>query len=1168
MKFSLILTTILLAANLSYAGQNSHYQIVKQRLSLESSNIPTYIEYSNEQRPAPAELKSLFQKYWKGVEGFDFIEIGQEVDQLGFTHIRYEQTYNGVPIELAEWIVHIKNNEIYSMNGKLVDQIPGSIQNSISKKAAFSAAKRYVGAKKYKWEIPSEENHLKFETGNPFATYYPAPEMKYIGKSMDLNPGGLHLTYKFNIYAQEPLSRQEIYVDASSGDVVFVNNLIHTANTTGTAQTAYSGTQTIKVDSVASNSFRLRQTINGNGVNTFNMLRGMVYTNSVDFTDADNNWNNVNALRDQYATDAHWGAESTHEYFLVKFGRNSINNNGFVLNSYLHYSVNFNNAFWDGQRMTYGDGSGSFTPLVSLDIASHEITHGLTTFTANLIYANESGALNESFSDIFGAAVEFFARPNRANWLLGEDIGGAFRSLSNPRQYGDPDTYDGTNWRQTIGCIPTQNNDQCGVHSNSGVQNKWFYLLSVGGSGTNTAPTPQTYSVAGLGMDTAAAIAFRNLTVYLTQSSNFVDARFYSIQSAIDLYGACSPQHISVVNAWHAVGVGAAYTFGVAADFTANVTQACSPVLTTTFTNTSNNATNFTWNFGDGLFSSVREPSHNYITYGQFDVSLIADGGACGIDTILKTAYIDVDSAIACIVILNNNRNSVEIECAGKILDSGGNSDYGPNETGVITISPSNAASVTLTFPFFDIESGSAGTLCDFDVLRVFDGPSINSPLMGEYCNNNIPGSITSTRGSITIQFQSDGSVEEAGFILDWQCNYPSTSPSTDFTISETATCDGEIILGDISTQLPTSWTWDFGDGNTSNQQNPTHYYTINGTYSVKLVASNAFGVDSTTKANVVTVTRPIGPTVSDDSICIGQSAMFSASASGVINWYAAEFGGNSIATGNTYSIPNVTSYTQVWAENLFTAPVQTVGPIDNTIGGGANFNNYQYLIFDVLDKIELVSVRVYAANSGNRTIELRDANGTVLQSVSRFVPAGAFRVNLNFQIDPGTDYQLGIPVGTQPNLYRNNSGTSYPYTIVNKVSIKRSSAGTNPVGFYYFFYNWRVKSPDCSSARVPVNAIVDTTCNITGVTELNAAAKKIQVYPNPAQNRFTIEADNESIEQIRVLDLSGKLVCTGLNSNMESKLFVNSGNWDTGVYFIQIYTEREIFHQKVVVSR
>ena len=1168
MKFSLTFTAILLAANLVFAGQNSQYQITKQRLSLESSNIPTYIEYSSEKRPAPAELKGLFQNYWKGVKGFDFVEIGQEVDQLGFTHIRYEQTYNGVPIEFAEWIVHIKNNEIYSMNGKLVDRIPGSTQNSISKKAAFSAAKRYVGAKKYKWEIPAEEKHLKLETGNPFSTYYPAPEIKYIGKSMDLNPGDLRLTYKFNVYAQEPLSRQEIYVDASTGDVVFVNNLIHTANTTGTAQTAYSGTQTIKVDSLASNSFRLRQTINGNGVNTFNMLRGTSYANSVDFTDADNNWNNVNALRDQYATDAHWGAENTHEYFLVKFGRNSINNNGFTLNSYLHYSVNFNNAFWDGQRMTYGDGSGTFTPLVSLDIASHEITHGLTTFTANLIYANESGALNESFSDIFGAAVEFFARPNRANWLLGEDIGGAFRSLSNPRQYGDPDTYDGTNWRPTIGCIPTANNDRCGVHSNSGVQNKWFYLLTVGGSGTNTAPTQQTYSVAGLGIDTAAAIAFRNLTVYLTQSSNFADARFYSIQSAIDLYGACSPQHISVVNAWHAVGVGAAYTPGVSSDFTASVTQACSPVLSTTFTNSSNNATNFTWNFGDGSFSTAREPSHNYITYGQFDVSLIADGGACGTDTILKTAYIDVDSANACVIILNNNRNSTETECSGKIFDSGGNSDYGPNETGTITISPTNAASVTLTFPFFDIESGSSGTLCDYDVLRVFDGPSINAPLLGEYCNNNLPPSITSTRGSITIQFESDGAVEEAGFEIDWSCNYPSTSPTTDFTISETATCDGEIVFADISTQLPTNWSWDFGDGNTSNQQNPTHYYTTNGTYSVKLVASNAFGTDSTTKSNIVTVTRPAGPNVANDSICVGQSATFSASASGAVNWYADEFGGSSIATGNTYSIPNVTTNTQVWAENSIIAPIQTVGPATNTIGGGANFTGNQHLIFDVLDRIELVSVRVYAANSGNRTIELRDANGTVLQSVSRFVPSGAFRVNLNFQIDPGTDYQLGIPQGIQPNLYRNNSGTNYPYTIANKVSIKRSSAGSNPVGFYYFFYNWRVKSPDCSSPRVPVNAIVDTTCNITAVKEMVEELNDFQIYPNPAKNRFTIEAGTESIEQIRVLDLSGKLVYNGLNSNMESKLFVNSANWESGVYFIQIYTESEIFHQKVVVTR
>ena len=1168
MKFSLTTTAILLAANLAFASQDSHYSIVQERHSLETSNIPTYLEYSNEKRPQLSELKEQFQNYWKGVDGFDFVEIGQEVDQMGFIHFRYEQTYQGVPIEFAEWIVHTKNNEIYSMNGKLVDQIPGSIQNILSKKAAFSAAKKFVGAKQYKWEIPAEEKHLKSETGNPFATYYPAAEMKYVGGNTILNSGDLKLTYKYNIYAQEPLSRQEVYVDAASGDVVFVNNLIHTANTSGTAQTAYSGTQTIKVDSLAPGSFRLRQTVNGAGVNTYDLLTGTSYANAVDFTDADNNWNNVNTLRDEYATDAHWGAENTHEYFQVKFGRNSINNAGFALNSYLHYSVNYNNAFWDGQRMTYGDGSGASTPLVALDIASHEITHGLTTFTANLIYANESGALNESFSDIFGAAVEFFARPNRANWLLGEDIGGAFRSLSNPRQYGDPDTYDGTNWRQTIGCAPTQQNDQCGVHSNSGVQNKWFYLLTVGGSGTNNAPTPQAYNVVGLGMDTAAAIAFRNLTVYLTQSSNFSDARFYSIQSAIDLYGACSPQHISVTNAWHAVGVGSSYTPGVNSNFVADLTQSCAPGLRTSFTNNSNNATNFTWNFGDGTFSTVRNPSHTYNSFGQYDVSLIANGGACGIDTILKAAFIDIDSTLACVVILDDGRNSVETECSGKIYDSGGASgNYSANENGVVTISPPNAASVTLTFPFFDIESGTGGTLCDYDVLRIFDGPTSSSALLGEYCNNNLPTSITSTRGDITIEFESDGGLEEAGFEIDWQCNYPTSPPSTDFLVSELTTCNGEIIFTDISTQLPTSRRWDFGDGNGSTLENPVHNYTTNGIYSVKLVSTNAFGSDSLTKTNVVSVTRPNGPNTGNDTVCAGLTATLTASASGAVNWYSNEFGGNSIATGNSYSLPNLTANTQVWSQNLIAGAIQTVGPVANTIGGGANFNNFQYLIFDVLDKMELVSVLVYSGLAANRTIELRDANGVVLQSLSRFIPAGPFRVNLNFTIDSGTDYQLGVAAGTQPNLYRNNTGVSYPYTIANMLSIKSSSAGTNPGGFYYFFYNWRVKSPDCVSPRTPVSAIIDSNCSVTSVNEIASNQADIKIFPNPSDRSFTLETTNHKVSVLEVLDLSGKLIYAVEKNDFESKILINSSNWESGVYFIRISSDQGTKYKKVIVT-
>ena len=181
-----------------------------------------------------------------------------------------------------------------------------------------------------------------------------------------------------------------------------------------------------------------------------------------------------------------------------------------------------------------------------------DFTHGLTSNTANLIYSAESGALNESFSDIFGTCVENYATPADWDWLIGEDLSSSpFRSMSDPNSHGDPDTYFGTNWASLTG------GDSGGVHTNSGVQNFWFYLLSEGGSGVND--NSDAYNVTGLGISTAAKIAFRSLTLYLIESSEFADARFYSIQAATDLYGACSPEVESTTNAWYAVGVGDPY---------------------------------------------------------------------------------------------------------------------------------------------------------------------------------------------------------------------------------------------------------------------------------------------------------------------------------------------------------------------------------------------------------------------------------------------------------------------------------------------------------------------------------------------------------------------------------------------------------------------------------
>ena len=199
---------------------------------------------------------------------------------------------------------------------------------------------------------------------------------------------------------------------------------------------------------------------------------------------------------------------------------------------------------WNGIAMRYGDGSGN--PLISIDVVGHELAHGVTGYSAGLIYANESGALNESFSDIFGTAVEFHAMSDSADWAIGK-LDFHLRQMDDPNSFNDPHTYFGSFWY-------TGTADNGGVHINSGVQNYWFYLLSEGGSGTNDLGN--NYQVDSFGIDNAAEIAYRNLVYYLTPSSDYYDARRGSISAAEDLYGSCSYETNLIAKAWHAVGVG------------------------------------------------------------------------------------------------------------------------------------------------------------------------------------------------------------------------------------------------------------------------------------------------------------------------------------------------------------------------------------------------------------------------------------------------------------------------------------------------------------------------------------------------------------------------------------------------------------------------------------
>ncbi len=905
---------------------------------------------------------------------------------------------------------------------------------------------------------------LKRQTDQLGASYYPLGELVYLPTIPNGNV--YKMAYKFNVYAHEPLSRSEIYIDAMNGDVLFVNDKIHIADVVGTAVTAYSGTQSFTTDFTGS-TYRLRETGRGGGIETYDLNEGSNYGNAVDFTDADNFWNNVNANQDEVATDAHWGAEMTYDYFWLDHGRNSIDNAGMALLSYVHYQNSYSNAFWDGQRMTYGDGSGSYNPFTALDITGHEITHGLTDFSSNLVYSYESGALNESFSDIFGTSVEWYGKPSQANWLVGEDIGVTLRSMSNPKAYGDPDTYLGTNWATGTG-------DNGGVHTNSGVQNFWYYLLANGGSGTND--NGDSYNITPLGIFDAGAVAFRNNTVYLWSNSQYADARFYAIQSAIDLFGACSPEVVTTTDAWYAVGVGAAFDSTVTADFMANPTTSCSAPFTAMFQNNSSNGGTFYWDFGDGNTDTLANPSNTYMNYGSYSVKLIADGNPCGIDSITQVAYITIDSLLPCVVNLPfSGSGSTQTACAGTLFDNGGGTGTYADATNTqITIAPPGASSVSLTIVSFDIEPGSGGSVpCDYDYVEFFDGPNTSSPSLGRYCNTTgPPGSpLTSTVGSITIYHHADPLVNGDGFEIQWNCTMPNQPPSTDFSANTLVTCTGDVDFTDLSTDGPTSWSWDFGDGGSSTEQNPSYVYTVAGTYAVKLVTANGFGSDSLTKTAYIVVNKPTAPTTTGASRCGSGSVSLSATGSGTLNWYADSTGVNPIATGNSYTTPSLSANTTYYVEDVIIPASQYIGPVDTSIGTGGNHTNTNYyLIFDCMSPFTIVSVDLYAFTSGFRTIELRNSGGLVLQDTNINIPVGWHNFILDFDVSIGVDYQLGT--SGMSEMFRNNTGPVYPYTIPGLISITGNNI-PDP-DFWYYYYNWEIRDPTCRSELAPVVATIN----------------------------------------------------------------------------------------------
>lgn len=585
----IIVTTIVLSFSFSAFAQVQKDDKRVEQKSVSENGQPNLITFNELSNYKSSESQKVFKEQLGLKDSQSFTKIKTESDKQGYTHEKFQLYEQGIKVEFANYTLHSKDGKLVSMNGEYYNIENAKLSPSLSAQDAFNKALGYTRAAEYLWDKPQDARELGYE--KPKGELVLLPDMEQQGQKRGSDK--VRLAYKFDIYATKPLSRGDLYIDAETGKALFynatikhLNDNVHGSKVSNSAKnetaskmafvaanaaTRYSGTQTIQT-TLSGSSYILLDGTRGTGIQTYNSARTATYP-TTNFTDADNNWtaaeyNNTN--KDNGALDAHWGAEMTYDYWSSVHGRNSFDNAGAKIKSYVHYNLiaagysSNNNAFWNGSVMTYGDGSGTggFDILTSLDVAGHEIGHAVCTYTANLAYQKESGAMNEAFSDIWAACIEYHSAPTKSIWLVGEDIERrsghiALRSMSDPNAEGQPDTYGGTNW-VNVNCTPTSSNDQCGVHTNSGVLNHWFYILSVGKSGTNDLGN--AYNVTGITIDKAEKIAFRLEDFYLGANSTYANARTYGIQSAIDLYGAGSAEVIATTNAFYAIGVGAAYS--------------------------------------------------------------------------------------------------------------------------------------------------------------------------------------------------------------------------------------------------------------------------------------------------------------------------------------------------------------------------------------------------------------------------------------------------------------------------------------------------------------------------------------------------------------------------------------------------------------------------------